>query len=920
MRKFLFAFFCLISLTTTAQEFKITGIVKDTTNFPLEAATIYVETLSDSTLVNYTITDKTGHFEIEGRSPEKNVNLFISYTGYRVHKQKITLDKALIELGEIKMLPSTNELGEVTITARSPITVKQDTLQFNAGSFATQPDANLEELLKKLPGVQVDNDGNITVNGKPVSKILVNGEEFFGDDPKIATKNLPKEIIDKIQVVDTKTKEQEFTGEAGDPDNKTINIELKEDMDKGWFARLTAGGGTDEHYTMSGIANYFNGDFRLSVLGGSNNVNQPGFSFNEIYDMMGSNAYSITRSSSGAFGINGLSFGSYSGITKSETAGMNLVDKFGENIELSANYFFGKSDTRDENSVRRENILPDRHYFSNSDSRSNYENDSHRASVDFEFKPDTLTRISINPNFNINKGFSDRDSSSESLDENGNIINTSTTSSNTENYNGNFSNRLNAIRKFGSRGAYLQLNFRNENKVSRDDDFFFSEREIFDGSGSPAEIQDQFIEEEQEENEYDLGATQRSVLAEDFFLDLSYDVTFQNGSNSRKVFDFDGNTGSYSDFDSQLSNEFEFNSTKHIPNIGLSYESEKWRASFDAGLLNTTLKSENIAAGTSFENNFNNLYLSSRIRYQIKKSTSVYIYYGNDTQIPSIQQLQPVTNRTNPLNIVTGNPDLKPAFNQRIRLGYNNYDFASRSGFYVYGSVNFTDDQVVSVTTTDADLVRSTTYTNVDGAMNGYVGFNFNKQHKKDARIFRYNMGLWSNYAKSIGFSNGEKFESEQYSFHPRVGFTYEIEDIFSVSPTYSLGFRLNQYDIFQDREENYTDHSLDLELTTYWPENLVLNSDFQYTYHGNVSSGFDPTSLMWNASLGYQFWDKDATIKLSVYDLLNENVSVRRSTGEDFIQDTRSLVLEQYFMLSFTYKFTKFGGKDPNENKGGFW
>jgi hypothetical protein len=908
-----------MATAATAQEFKITGTVMDTTKLPLEAATVYLESLSDSTLINYTITGKDGKFELEGDSPEINVKLFISYTGYQVYKEQIQLGRPVINLGKITLSPSTNQLGEVTITARAPIVVKQDTLQFNAGSFSTQPNANLEELLKKLPGVQVDNEGNITVNGKPVSKILVNGEEFFGDDPKIATKNLPKEIIDKIQVVDTKTEEQEFTGEAGDPDNKTINIELKENMDKGWFARLTAGGGTDERYTMSGIANYFNGDFRLSVLGGSNNVNQPGFSYNEIHDMMG-NVRSIRTSSSGAFAINGLSFGSFGGITKSETAGINVVDKFGETIELSANYFFGRSDTRDETSVRRENILPDRRYFTNSNSRSDYQNDSHRANVDFEFEPDTLTRISISPKFNINKGFSSESAFSESLDENGEPVNTSTTSSNGERYNGNFSSDIDVIRKFGGRGAYLQVDFSNENEVSRDEDFFFSEREVFGDTGTNTETQDQFIDEERKENEYELGATQRSVLAEDFFLDLSYDVNFQNGSNSREVFNFEETTGNYSDFDATLSNEFEFNSTEHIPNLGLSYEGEKWRAGFDAGLRNITLESENIAAGTAFENTFNNLYLSSRVRYQIKKSTSVYAYYRNDTDIPSLQQLQPVTDRTNPLYLVTGNPDLKPSFSQSFSLGYNNYDFASRSGFYVYASVNFTDDQVVSVTMTNEDLVRSTTYTNVDGAMSAYTGFNFNKRYKKDARIFRYSLGLWGNFSKNIGFSNGEKFESKQSYIHPRLGFTYEIEDVFSVSPTYSLSYNINQYDIFQDRDENYSNHFLDLEVTTYWPENIVMDSDFQYTYRGNVSSGFDPTSLMWNASLGYQFWDKDATIKLSVYDLLNENVSVRRSTGEDYIQDTRSLVLEQYFMLSFTYKFTKFGGKDPNEKEGGFW
>ena len=265
-----------------------------------------------------------------------------------------------------------NALDEVTLTAtRAPITIKKDTLEFNANSFDTRQDANLEDLMKKLPGVEVDSDGNITVNGKPVSRILVNGKEFFGNDPKIATKNLPKEIIDKIQVTDTKTKSEEFTGKAGDPDNKTINIELKEDKNKGYFSRLTAGGGTDDRYELSGIGNYFKDELRVSVLASSNNINSSGFSFDEVFDMMGGNARSVRFSSNGSFSINGNGFGSSGGITKSETAGFNFVNEWDNDMELSVDYFYGKNDTETRTRVERENILPDSRYFTNSESSSN---------------------------------------------------------------------------------------------------------------------------------------------------------------------------------------------------------------------------------------------------------------------------------------------------------------------------------------------------------------------------------------------------------------------------------------------------------------------------------------------------------------------------------------------------------------------
>ncbi|HET8808816.1 MAG TPA: TonB-dependent receptor, partial [Flavobacteriaceae bacterium] len=773
---------------------------------------------------------------------------------------------------------------------------------------------NLEELLKKLPGVEVDNEGNITVNGKPVNKILVNGEEFFGGDPKIATKNLPKEIIDKIQVVSTKTKSEEFTGKAGDPDNKTINIELKEDMDKGYFSRLTAAGGTDERYNLSGIANYFNGDFRLSVLGGTNNINESGFSSSELWELMGSNAFNFTRSGNTIFFTNGGIFGRGDGLTKSTSGGINLTNKWNETTELGGTYFYGRKDTEKRTKIYRENILPDSRYFTNSVSSSNFVSDAHKADLELEFEPDTLTRISIKPHLQINTGYSVSNSSSESLDESESLINSSETFTNLDNYSGNFSNRLNFIRKFGGDGAYLEFHFNNTHDKYDGEQFFFSERIIYDETNPETETQNQFIDEERKENRYEAGISNRSVLAKDFFLDISYDLEIENGSSTRDVFDFNIDAQAYSDFDESLSNEFEFNGTKHIPNVGLSYEGEKWRASFDAGLLNTTLKSENLIDDVAFENTYNNLYLSSYVRYQLKKSSSVYFNYRTNSNVPSLQQLQPVTDRTNPLNIITGNPNLKPEFSQNIRFGMRNYDFATRSGYYIYGSVNFTDDQVVSISTTDENLLRTTTYTNVDGNYRMSLGGSFNKRYKKEKRIFKYGAGLWGSMNNSVGFSNGKRYESQGINVTPRISLGYEIGDIFSISARYSLGYRFSQYDIFQNREESFANHNINLDLTTFWPENIIFESEIDYGYDGNVRGSFDPTSVLWNASLGYKFLDDNATIELQAYDLLNQNVSTYRSTGEDYIQDTQNLVLERYFMLSFTYKLTKFGGKDPNE------
>ncbi|MEH6407105.1 MAG: outer membrane beta-barrel protein, partial [Leeuwenhoekiella sp.] len=781
--------------------------------------------------------------------------------------------------------------------------IKKDTLEFNAASFQTRPDANLEDLLKKLPGAEVDSDGNITVNGKPVSRILVNGKEFFGDDPQIATKNLPKEIINKIQVTDTKTKSEEFTGKAGDPDDKTINITIKEDKNKGYFARATAGGGTDDRYELSAIGNIFKDDMRLSVLASSNNINSTGFDFDDVYGMMGRN---------GADAVYG---GNRGGITKSETAGFNFTDEWQKKYELNTDYFFGRNDTQTRTSTQRENILPDSRYYTNSESSNNVINDSHRGNARFEVEFDTLTRLSISPRINANFANNTSNNFSESLDEDRNIINNSQTSNREEVKSVNLDYGMDFIKRFGSRGAFIRAEFDYSNDTQENDNFYYSESNFYDVPRT--ELQDQYINDDEKENQYAVELEQRSVLAKNLFLDLSYDFSSSKSTNERDVYDAD-NSGAYTAFNDTLSNNFEVRTFKNTPNVGLNYEGEAWRINTSVGLLNTHLENTNFLQQTSFDNTYNNLYLRSRIRYEIERSKSIYFDYRTNANTPSIRQLQPVIDRTNPLNIVVGNPALRPEYSHDIRGGFRNFDFSTRSGVWSYFSLNFTNNRVVSVTTLDTDLVRTTTYTNVNGSMNASVGGSYSKSYKKDAVEFRYSFDLNGSYNKNVGFTNGVLYNSDQYSLNPSVRFTYAIDEYFELNPNYRLSFNDTRYDINPDRNADFINHTVGFEATTYWPKHVVFGNDITYNYYGNVSAGFDNSSILWNMSLGYQFLKDNATLKVKVYDVLDQNIDTRRSTGDDYVQDTNSLILQQYAMLSFTYKLSNFGGKAAPDGNGG--
>ena len=381
MKKVLICFFLLVSATLIAQSKKSyviegTLISKSDSTF-LESATIHLEKIKDSSVVSYTITDDKGRFKLEGTTFNQELRLVASFVGFKPFTQKITFDKKNFQLGKIQLENAGNLLDEVVLKSRAPITIKKDTLEFNVKSFKTKKDANVEDLLKQLPGVEVDEEGKITVNGKPVNKILVNGKPFFGDDPTITTRNLSKEIIEKVQVTDTKTKSQAFTGEEGDAENKTINLTIKEENNKGYFGRVAAGKGTDDLYEYATIVNRFSGDRRISVLAGGNNTNSPGFSFGEIQEMFGGGS-SLSVSTNGGFSIDGLSFGFGNGIITSQNLGATFADEFGKGFDVNGDYFYSNANSRNETLRSRETILPDgTSFFTNSNGTQRNENGNH---------------------------------------------------------------------------------------------------------------------------------------------------------------------------------------------------------------------------------------------------------------------------------------------------------------------------------------------------------------------------------------------------------------------------------------------------------------------------------------------------------------------------------------------------------------
>jgi hypothetical protein len=801
-------------------------------------------------------------------------------------------------------------LDEVIVKSRAPVTIKKDTLEFNVASFKTKKNATVEDLLKELPGVEVDTQGNITVNGKPVNKILVNGKPFFGDDPTIATRNLTKEIVEKIQVTDTKTDSEAFTGEKGDENNKTINIQIDEEKNKGIFGRVAAGGGTDKRFEYAGLINYFDNDLRVSALAGGNNINSPGFSFGEIEKMFGGGR-NVSFNRNGSFNFNGMAFGGGDGITNSRTAGANIADNFGKGTDLSADYFYSSANTFNEELRNRENILPDNRYFSNVKTKSDNENDNHSANLKFKTQIDSTFLIDLRPQLTFNKAISYFTKNEESRDLDQQLINQSNNAIHSERQGSNFNNRLTITKKYGTKGGFFRLTTANKINITDNLDYTNSETQIF-GDDPNVISRNQFTDGRKSSSEFTVTPSWRMpIIADTLFLNFEYTFEKDKRKDQIDVFDFDEFSQEYSDFNTAQSTDFTNTNKKSSPEMGVTYNSEKIHARVNAGYVFRTLESVDALRDVNFKNNFNALEMGVNFRYKFSKSFSVFSGYYLQNNAPDIDQLSPFVDISDPLNITNGNPDLKPSNEHRFYFGGNNYDFKNQSGFYSYLNLEITNDRVVPKTTVNENLVRTTTYTNVNGTYNFSGNFGFNKNLKIDSlRTFKYGLFIYVTGNKNVNFNNNVQYSSRTISYNPSLNASFTWKDLFEISPRYTISYSNNSFDIDTFEDDTYTRHELNLRATTFVPKYLEWSNDFKYVYNADVADGFDRSYVFWNSSITYSFLKDSGSATLKVYDLLNQNNNVQRVSNQDYIQYIQSTVLKQFFMLTLSYKFNTLGKK----------
>ncbi|MCI9843397.1 outer membrane beta-barrel protein [Flavobacterium pectinovorum] len=888
-------------------------VVDINTQLPVELATVYFTTVKDSTVIDYATTDKNGFFRLNTKKLDKPVFLKINYLGYQTYTEE---QNGLLEskdFGKLYLLESVNALNEVVVKSEAPpIRMKQDTLEYNAASYKVRPDSNVETLLKQLPGFDIDEAGKITVNGREVNQLLVNGKPFFDRDGAIALKNLPSEIIQKVQVSDFKTKKEELSKQESTSDYSSINLTIDEKKNKGYFGKILAGYGSDDRYESSLIMNFFNNKQKISILGSSNNINSTGFAQDEVFDNMGGG-----RNSQGGGGNTGK------GITQSNLLGINYSDDWNKYLSATGSYNFDNKINNNESTVRETSILPTGNNYTKSDSKTRNESTINKANFELEYKINPTTRLVITPNASQTRSNAGSDSFSETRKEdvNGAILNTSESHPYRESTSTNFSNTINFNKAFEKKARNVSLVFTNNNSGTDSDGIVNSTTVLNKVEGEFIDKREQKTKGRNISDSYSLDLEYTEPITDSLRIRFGTDFDWQNTANDLKTFDNKLGSEFYGSLVDSVSNYMSSKRNTVSPKVGLTLKKNKFTFNLNTRTAIIDFDNHSLYEGksTDLEKRYALAFGNLQLRYKFSRSKFFTFKYDYSNALPSATQLMPVTDLNNSLNTVTGNPDLNPIEKNSVNFDFKNFDFRTRSGYSLSLRGDYFSNDVVSTSVFDEDTgKRFTTYINISGTYSATANGNWSQSIKKDAHTLRYGLGLNGRYSFDKGFTNTIMYNAKSTSISPKAYFTYEYGEILTISPSYGLTFSQTKYENTSRDANSTVIHRANLQTTTYWPTNLIFGNDFGYTYNSNISDDFKKDFYLWNTSLSYGFLDKKLYAKIKVYDVLNQNQSATRSISATSIRDEESTVLKRYVMFSVAYKIGNFATEKGSKRRGG--
>jgi hypothetical protein len=895
---FLIGILLLNNTLSAQQQIKISGTIKTKEGSLLSNATIslYNQTQKDS---SKTTSNEKGMFRFTVAANQR-YKIVASYIGFdnfvkNLDYTSITTDQSL---DEIVLIPGENMLGNITLESQK-VQIKEDTVSYMIDSTMYRKNDNVEAILKNLPGVQVDKDGTVTAQGKQVTRVKVNGKDFFNGDVTTATRELNADMVDKIQIIDDYGDQAAFTGiKDGDP-SKTMNIQLKKDKNKGYFGNVSGGIGTDSRYLSSVSVNKFNNDQQISILGNMNNTNASLFNFGSgggsaMGGMMSGMARSmgIGRGGAGA----GVAIGNTSnndGISNTKSIGVNYRDNWGTKVSVYGSYSFSNKGTSTIKSSDQQNLFQDRTstYLQQSD---NYTlADNHRFSFNVEYKIDSMNYIKFNPSISYNKSSTDFYSDFTSAIDQSKISDGKMIDyvySKTPNLNGS----LLFNHRFNKRGRTFSVNLNGGNNVTTSDENYDNLTYMYPTNGmvfNNRQLQD--ITQDNKNYNYGGRFSYTEPLSKKRNLEFNYSYNYQYLDNNKKTFAIDTATGASRFLDS-LSNIYDNTFTTNRFGLNIKTTQKKYNYTVGMSVQPAVINTNSQTTKTSFTNNQVNYYPVIRFAYNFSRSRSLNINYNGNNNQPSNAQLQPVVDRSNPQFITIGNPDLKPEFTNTLSMRYNNFDMISGNVFFGNISASFTQDKIVNSTKLLRGGAQETTYDNANGYYTLFGFFNMSRPIKNRKYVF--------NLGGNLAYNNNVSFIRDSINAaYKNVGKNWVLGQRFSTDIKYTLQSELNS---------NTQTWTFSHNSRIFLPKDFIISYDIDKVLYKGFSNNTTANPLIINTTIEKQFFKKkNLSLKFQGFDLLNQNIGVSRSVTGTGFTDTRTNRLGRYFMVSFVCRLNKFVG-----------
>ena len=920
MKKLIVFVGIVFTYSSFAQGIKISGQVQNADeDKPIQNAVVALFTPKDSLLYSFTRTDTSGTYILKNVRPGKYI-LMISHPYYADLLNGIEVNSDT-KLSVTNLISKSKLLAEVIVKSGSPLRIKGDTTIYTADSFKVSANANVEELLKKLPGIQVDKDGNIKAMGETVQKVLVDGEEFFGNDPGMAVKNLRADAVKEVQVFDKKSDQAEFTGIDDGKTQKTINLKLKDNKRTGYFGKIDVAAGPQKHisnrYNDNIMFGSFKGKRKLSAFLLNGNTGQDGLSWEDEQKYGGNDNFSVDIGDDGdlAFSWTGNSddepyVDPRNGYITNVNAGVQYSNKWDDKYNFNLSPKYNSQQYTNHKITYTQRQVGDSVLNTHSDESSEVNRYNFKTRAILDTKIDSFNSVKVTANANVYHTESNDFTNSETAGNTGELKNTSDrqlqTNSDKSALSGNiiFKHKFRKARRTLSfAGNWYSLNNKGATLLKS------SNKAYFNGQPSGGRDLDQQKDYEQFTQNLSASIVYTEPLSKTISLLLGYQLAYNYGTNDQLTYNYSSASGKYDFIVDSLSNNFKQNIIQNIPSAKINFANKKLKLNIGSGFGFTDFNLQDITFNKDYLRNYTNFYPSANATYTYKPNRSIRFYYNGNTTQPTVDQLQPLRNNNDYFNQVTGNPALKPSFTNSFRMSHQAYNFLKDLWMYQSANVRITQNAITTNSIIDLDSGKTVSQPiNVDGnySANFYAGLGF-KIKKIDTRFDVSPSFSLNRYASVI---NSVKSYSKTVSpgFSTYISKSKEKKYEISVSDR----FNYNSNNTSQnDTKIHYYTNTLSFYGTIYYKKVWSLNTDYNYYFRQKtVQSDNNLKTQLWNARLQRTFKHDEFTAYFLVRDILDQNVGIERNFyGNTYTQETNDR-LKRYFMIGFTWNFKNKGSK----------